>query len=158
MRIPAGWDFQFESVEYRGFVSLPHDLSAAYQFISIESQGGRGITFDYNIIRGPRTDNFVTLVQSGKDPSTANDNKSPLDDIRSILDIISGVKNQINKHKSGNLIGCSGQDQIANIKIKSKIGVGNLIANFLRPQVKMVVDSTDATFQQRLKLNWSRCN
>jgi hypothetical protein len=65
MDVPAGWSFQFDSVEYRGFVSLPNQNTVAMQMISaFTSDGRRGRNFQQNVMRGPMTDNFVTTYQA----------------------------------------------------------------------------------------------
>jgi len=65
------------------------------------------------------------------------------------------VKNKIPKVLS--TLSCQSNSQNIRVRIKNTIGVRNLLAGFLRPTVKIVVDSTDASFKQNLKINWKRC-
>ena len=53
IQIPAGWNFQFDSVDYNGFVSVPNKAAVAYQLITAEVYGGRGMAFEQNLMKGP---------------------------------------------------------------------------------------------------------
>lgn len=140
VQVPAGWDFTFDSVDYRGFVQLPNQMTLAYQLISAEVYGGRGMAFDQNLVRGPKNQNFVTTVKN-----------------KGFLSLINGVKNQVDQLSGSRLTNCSNQTQDVKIKIQSIIGVRNLLGELTRPAVRLIVDSTDAAFRQNLKLNWNRC-
>ena len=140
VQVPAGWDFTFDSVDYRGVVQLPNQMTLAYQLISAEVYGGRGIAFDQNLMRGPKNQNFVTTVRN-----------------KGLLSLLNGVKNQVDQLSNFGLANCSNQTQDVKIKIKSIIGVRNLLGELTRPAVRLIVDSTDASFRQNLKLNWKRC-
>ncbi len=154
--VPAGWNFSFESVDYRGFVQLPNKMTMAYQLISAEVYGGRGIGFEQNALRGPKTQNFVTTVKNNGLSGLGSSN--PIDKLVGLANTVGAIKNQINNLSNGNLMGCSNENQSVKIKIKSIIGVRNLLADLTKPAVRLVVDSTDASFRQNLKLNWKRCN
>ncbi|MBC7420376.1 MAG: DUF4360 domain-containing protein [Bdellovibrio sp.] len=145
IQIPPGWNFEFESVEYRGFVRLPNQMALAYQLISAEVYGGRGFGFDQNIMKGPRTENFASTVSNAKISGAGG-----------ILGKIGAIKGQIDQLKAGG--GCSVQGQETKIKIQSLIGVRNLLAQISKPAVQIVVDSTDASFRQNLRLRWRQCN
>lgn len=56
-----------------------------------------------------------------------------------------------------NKLSCFQNNQTLRVKIKSTIGVRNLLAGLVKPAVKIVVDSTDASFKQSLRFNWKRC-
>ncbi|MEQ1723202.1 MAG: DUF4360 domain-containing protein [Pseudobdellovibrio sp.] len=158
MFVPAGWNFKFGSVEYRGFVAVPTKATVAYQLITVEAEGGRGLAFDQNVINGPKMQNYSTLVTNAGGKQNINTgSNNPLDKLGGLINIIGGLKNSVDTLKAGDLLGCSNQDQVIAIKIKSTIGVRNLLADLIKPAVKIVVDSTDASFRQNLKINWKRC-
>ena len=157
VQIPAGWNFQFDSVQYSGFVALPNKATAAYQLITVETTGGRGVGFGQNLLQGPKTQNFSTLVRNQAGAKGILGNSGTLGKIGDIIGIIGGIKNTVDAARSGGLLGCSNQVQDAVIKIKATIGVRNLLAGVSRPAVKIVMDATDASFAQNLKFNWRRC-
>lgn len=157
IEIPRGWNFQFDSVDYRGFVQVPNNMALAYQVITAEVSGGRGIAFDQNIIKGPRNENFVTTVTNKGNSALKNPNANPLDKLGGLINVLGGIKNSVDQLSAGDLFGCSLNTQETTIKIKSVIGVRNLLASITKPAVKIVVDSTDASFKQRLHLKWKRC-
>ncbi len=130
VQVPPGWNFEFESVDYRGFAEVPNKMAIAYQLISAEVYGGRGIGFNQNLMRGPKTENFATTVR------------------RANLGAIGALTGGA---------GCSNEPQDVKVKIKSVIGVRNLLASITKPAVRLVVDSTDASFRQNLRLNWRQC-
>ncbi len=146
VQIPAGWTFDFESAEYRGFVRLPNQMALAYQLISAEVYGGRGFGFEQNIMKGPKTQNFSATVTNAKNSGG----------LVGLIGQIGGLKNQLNGLSGNN--GCSSQSQETRIKIQSLIGVRNLLAQISKPAVQIIVDSTDASFRQNLRLRWRQCN
>ena len=150
--VPAGWNFTFESVDYRGFVQLPNKMALAYQLISAEVGGGRGIGFDQNIMRGPKTENFVTTVRNKGLAALGNPTANPLDKLLGLGNALGNLKNGV-----GSLMGCSNQNQEVRIKIQTIIGIRNLLAELTKPAVRLTVDSTDASFRQNLKLAWKQC-
>jgi Domain of unknown function (DUF4360) len=160
LEIPAGWSFQFDAVEYRGFVNLPNAQSVAMQRISaFTSDGRRGRDFQQNIIRGPLTDNFVTtyrapvvgmtterippgLLRQGRENGPGNGRGN-------------GRGRRFKPSRGGDLTECTDEPQRAVMKIRSNIVVKNL-GDASRPTIKMTVDSTDSSVQ-RLKINWNKC-
>ncbi len=96
VNVPAGWNFTFESIDYRGYVQLPNKMAFAYQLISAEIGGGRGIGFDQNIIRGSKNENFVTTVRNKSSAalsnlSCSNQNQDVSIKIKSVI----GVRNAL---------------------------------------------------------------
>ncbi len=156
VQVPPGWNFQFDSADYRGYVEVPNKMTLAYQVITAEVYGGRGIAFDQNLIRGPKRENFTTTVRN-KGLADIKSGNSALDKIGGIIGVIGSIRNSINNLSSGGMIGCQAQPQDVKIKIKSLIGVRNLLADISKPAVKIVIDSTDASFRQNLRLRWSQC-
>lgn len=147
--LPAGWSLQFDEVEYRGFVSLANANSMAHQMISVETMAGKGRNFQENIMQGPRMGNFVTVYKN------------------SVINGVGSEKLQkINQRpdrpgrpervRSGDLFDCSDRTQQGVLRIRSRIAVKNA-GDSSNSLVKMVVDSTDASFNQKLKINWNRC-
>lgn len=132
--LPAGWSLQFDEVEYRGFVALPTAASIARQMISVETLHGKGRNFQENIIQGPKTENFVTVY------------RNPV-----IEQIGKGRRN-----RAGDFFACSDRTQQATLKIRSRISVKNN-GDKTHPLIKMIVDSTDASFNQKLRINWNQC-
>ena len=156
VQVPPGWNFQFDSADYRGYVEVPNRMTLAYQVITAEVYGGRGIAFDQNLIRGPKRENFATTVRN-KGIADVKSGNNALDRIGGIIGIIGGIRNTVNNISSGALSGCSSEPQDVKIKIKSLIGVRNLLADISKPAVKIVIDSTDASFRQNLRLRWNQC-
>lgn len=156
VQVPPGWNFQFDSADYRGYVEVPNKMTLAYQVITAEVYGGRGIAFDQNLIRGPKRENFLTTV-SNKGLGSIKSGNSITDRIGGILGVIGGLKNAVDNLSSGGTTSCSSAPQDVKIKIKSLIGVRNLLADISKPAVKIVIDSTDASFRQNLKLRWNQC-
>lgn len=157
VEIPSGWNFQFDSVDYRGYVQVPNSSALAYQVITAEVSGGRGVAFDQHLIKGPRNENYVTTVTNKGNAALQNPNANPLDKLGSLINVLGGLKNSVDKLSAGDLFGCSKSTQQATIKIKSVIGVRNILGQLIKPAVKIVVDSTDASFKQRLHLKWRQC-
>ncbi|MGZ3692490.1 MAG: hypothetical protein ACXVAX_13360, partial [Pseudobdellovibrio sp.] len=58
--------------------------------------------------------------------------------------------------RKGDMFDCSDRVQNASLKIMSRIVVTNQ-RDPANSNVKMVVDSTDASFGQKLKMNWNKC-
>lgn len=131
INVPQGWTFDIDSIEYRGYVEIPNKLAVAYQLATAEISGGKGFGFEQKLINGPKTENYSLVVQ----------NKSLL-----------GNNSKIST------LACLSSGQNIRVRIKSVIGVRNLLAQIFKPAVKIVVDSTDASFRQNLKLSWRRCN
>ena len=131
IQVPPRWNFTFDSIDYRGFVQLPNKMTLAYQLITAEVYGGRGIGFSQNLMKGPKNDTYISTVK----------NKNNLLNSISVL----------------SLMNCSDQAQSVKIKIKSVIGIRNLLGQLTKPAVRLVVDSTDAAFRQNLKLSWKPC-
>ena len=129
INVPQGWTFDIDSIEFKGYVEIPNQLALAYQLVTAEIYGGKAFGFDQALMRGPKIENFTTTVK----------NVSPLAKIL------------------GGSLSCQSTGQNIRLKIKSVIGVRNLLASLVKPAVKIVVDSTDASFKQKLKLNWRRC-
>lgn len=131
INVPQGWTFDIDSIQYNGYIEIPNKMAVAYQVAFAEISGTKSFGFEQRLINGPKTQNYSFVIQN-----------------KQILG-----KNQIMNKKS-----CSVSDQNIRIKIKSIIGVRNLLAQIFKPAVKIVVDSTDASFRQNLKLNWRPCN
>lgn len=168
--LPAGWSLQFDTVEYRGFVSLPSANTIAQQMISVETLKGKGRNFEQNIMRGPKMENFVTIY------------KNPIvNSVESEMPLVNGWMTRLNNRRpimmpqmprgtgegrgpggrgrrirSGDFFECSDKVQQAVLRIRSRIGVRNA-GDRSNPTIKMVVDSTDASFNQKLKINWNKC-
>jgi hypothetical protein len=159
IQIPPGWNFQFDSVDYNGFVNVPK-LAIAYQLITAEVYGGRGMAFDQNIMKGPKTENFSTRLTNASGGSDSPSAGGKLGGLGGLLGGLGKIKNKVDQLKSGSplLNGCSNQIQETKIKIKSTIGVRNPFADVSKKAVQIVVDSTDAAFKQNLKLTWIRCH
>lgn len=131
INVPRGWTFDVDTIEYRGYVEIPNKLAVAYQLATAEISGGKGVGFEQNLFQGPKTQNYSLLIK----------NKSLLGNVGSTISTLS----------------CLSSGQNIRVKIKSVIGVRNLLAQFFKPAVKIVVDSTDASFRQNLKFTWRRC-
>lgn len=147
--LPAGWSLQFDAVEYHGFVSLPNVNTIAQQLISVETLKGKGRNFQENVMRGPKTENFVITYTNPVIESLGIKNSNG-----------AGHGNGNGKGprrlRSGDFFDCSDRTQQATLKIKSRISVRSA-GDKTNSSVKMVVDSTDASFNQRLKINWNKC-
>lgn len=146
--LPAGWSLQFDEVEYRGFVALPTAMASARQMISVETLHGKGRNFQENIIQGPKTENFVTVYRN-----------SVIEQIGKELVRGHGAGNGKGKgrrNRSGDFFACSDRTQQATLKIRSRIAVKNN-GDKTHPLIKMIVDSTDASFNQKLRINWNQC-
>ena len=128
VNVPQGWTFDIDAIEYRGYVEIPNKLAVAYQLATAEIYGGKAFGFEQSLMKGPKVENYSLLIK----------NKSPL----------GGKLNSLS---------CLSSGQNIRIRIKSLIGVRNLLASIFKPAVKIVVDSTDASFRQNLKLAWRRC-
>lgn len=149
--LPAGWTMQFDQVEYHGFVALPNSKSVAQQIISVGSTFlGKFRDFQKNEIRGPMTDNFTTLY---KIPVEATAPQFQDKKWAAIQRLRASVKNakRMRKH---DMFDCSDRLQNASIQIRSTILVSNLGDQNV---AKIVIDSTDASFTQKLRINWNKC-
>ena len=148
--LPAGWSLQFDEVEYRGFVALPTAMASARQMISVETLHGKGRNFQENIIQGPKTENFVTVYrnpvieQVGKEMARGQGAGN------------GNGKGKGRRNRSGDFFDCSDRTQQATLKITSRIAVKNS-GDKNHPLIKMIVDSTDASFNQKLRINWNQC-
>lgn len=146
--LPAGWSLQFDEVEYRGFVALPSSASMARQMISVETLKGKGRNFQENVIQGPKTENFVTIYKNpvieliGKEQGRSHG--------------VGNGKGKGRRNRSGDFFDCSDRTQQATLKIRSRISVRNN-GDKNQPMIKMIVDSTDASFNQKLRINWNQC-
>lgn len=203
--LPAGWSFQFEEIEYRGFVSLPNSNTSAQQLIMVETPAGRSRNFEQNILRGPMMDNFVTryknqienIVQPQSIMQKTESERinpallgrggffGPMGPIRGrpggppglvpvrpgrpvpppiappqgppmIPPGHGGGMGRRRHIRRGDMFDCSEQVQRAQLRIRSRIMVNNQ-KDPSNSNVKIIVDSTDATFSQKLKINWNRC-
>lgn len=142
--LPPGWSLQFDEVEYRGFVSLPNANNTAHQMISVETPAGKGKSFQENTMRGPKMENFVTVYKNAVENSNGPKGKGP------------GGGGPPGRLRKGDYFDCSDRVQQAVLKIKSRIGVKSA-GDRTNPTLKMIVDSTDASFNQKLKINWNKC-
>lgn len=131
INVPQGWTFDIDSIEYKGYVEIPNKLAVAYQLATAEISGGKGFGFEQSLMKGPKVENFSFLVKN---------------------------KSLLGNNSTVNTLACLSSGQNIRVRIKSLIGVRNLLAQIFKPAVKIVVDSTDASFKQNLKLNWRRCN
>ncbi len=131
VNVPRGWMFDIDSIEYKGYVELPNKLAVAYQVATAEIAGGKGsVGFEQKLFNGPRSENYSLLMKN---------------------------VNILGNNTTLGTLSCLASGQNIRIKIKSVIGVRNLLAQIFKPAVKIVVDSTDASFRQKLKLTWRRC-
>lgn len=135
INVPHGWTFDFDTVDYRGFVEVTNPGAFGYQFIKAEIEGGRSFGFEQKLFKGPINKNYVISVK----------NQAP-----GIFAGLGGIG------KIGGAIACLSGGQNIRVKIKSRIGVKSLI-KFLKPRARLVIDSTDASMAQKLKFNWKRC-
>jgi hypothetical protein len=171
MQIPSGWSFQFDEAEYHGFVAVPNQMTMAYQLISIETPSGRGRQFDQHIMKGPKMENFVTVYRKPVQEFTQENwsrplfgNTPPRQGLRP-PHFPGGPHHpggpqqprRPRKPRKDDLFECSDKPQNAVLRIRSRIGVRNMLADKTNPLVKIVIDSTDASFQQKLKINWNKC-
>lgn len=155
--LPAGWTMQFDQVEYHGFVALPNAKSVAHQTISVSSSFlGKFKDFQKNEIRGPKMDNFTTVYKNQVQAAIiqAQQKREAIAGSMKNSKIGFILANKAKKMRKDDLIDCSDRLQNASIKIQSKISVANLGD---RTMAKIVVDSTDASFSQKLKISWNKC-
>ena len=136
INVPQGWTFDFDQVDYRGYVQVPNKMAAAYQLVTAEVQGGKAFGFEQKLFQGPKQENYIVSVKN---------------QAINIFGQLGGIG------KVGGIATCLSGGQNIKVKIKSVIGVRNLLAGLVKPAVRIVVDSTDASFQQKLKFNWKRC-
>lgn len=135
INVPHGWTFSFDQVDYRGYVEVTNPGAVAYQLITAEIEGGKAFGFEQKLFKGPIRQNYVASAK----------NQAP------------GIFGTLgNVGKIGGIATCLSGGQNIRVKIKSQIGVKNLI-KFLKPTARLVIDSTDASFGPRLKFNWKRC-
>lgn len=170
--LPAGWSLQFEAVEYRGFVALPDANSVANQMISVSTLQGKGRNFQENVIRGPIQDNFVTVYKNPIINSTTEQQlrPGPLGMLGRLFGpggpggpgigrpgggMLGPGGPARRRIRAGDLFDCSDKVQQATLRIASRIAVRG--AGSTNATMKMIVDSTDASFNQRLKINWNKC-
>lgn len=135
INVPHGWTFDFDTVDYRGFVEVTNAGALGYQLIKAEIEGGRSFGFEQKVFKGPINKDYVVSVR----------NQAP-----GIFGSLGGIG------KIGGAVACLSGGQNIRVKIKSQIGVKSLI-KFLKPRARLVIDSTDASMAQRLKFNWKRC-
>ena len=175
MDLPAGWSFQFEAVEYQGFVSLPNTSYQAVQKISAFTRDGlRGRDFDQHVITGPKTENFshvyrnpiLNVVQPENMTGSARFNKPNLGGRfgpimreppqRGGNGPGGGIGRKLRQRK-GDLFDCSDRTQQAVLVLRSAISLRKLqprkTENLL---ATLSIDSTDSVVQ-KLKLNWNKC-
>lgn len=200
--LPAGWSFQFEAVEYRGFVGLPNNKTIAQQMISVDTPStgggfqGRMREFQQNVMRGPMMDNFVTVYRSPIESMNVQEQVAPVQLMQNNKGkggffgaligqiaknqgkgmgpgnghgpggigngpgpgnghggLIGALKRRIRK---GDMFDCVDRVQNATLRIRSRISVTNA-GDPSNSSAQIVVDSTDASFSQKLKINWNKC-
>ncbi|MCC2678835.1 MAG: hypothetical protein K0R29_1411 [Pseudobdellovibrio sp.] len=201
--LPAGWSFQFEAVEYRGFVGLPNNKTIAQQRISVDTPSsggfqGRMRDFQENVMRGPMMDNFVTVYRSPIENMVPTEQNMPAQNVYNTNKLKGGflgaligqiAKNQgngnghgkghgpggpgngvgpgngkghgglgaiIKRIRKGDMFECVDRVQNATLRIRSRISVTNA-GDPSNSSAQIVVDSTDASFSQKLKINWNKC-
>jgi hypothetical protein len=153
--LPAGWSFQFEAVEYRGFVSLPDSNSIANQVISVSTPQGKGRNFEQNVIRGPIQDNFVNVYRNPIE-NLLGEFLKPGQRFGIRAGGPPGTPPGRRKHiRKGDLFDCSDRTQQAVLRIGSRISVRS--TGPAKAGMQMIVDSTDASFNQKLRINWNKC-
>lgn len=135
INVPHGWTFDFDQVDYRGFVEVTNAGAVGYQIIKAEIEGGKAFGFEQKLFKGPINQNYVVSVK----------NQAP-----GLFGGLGGIG------KIGGIAACLAGGQNIRVKIKSQIGVKSLI-KFLKPRARLVIDSTDASFGPRLKFKWRRC-
>lgn len=135
INVPHGWTFDFDQVDYRGYVEVTNPGALAYQLITAEIEGGKAFGFEQKLFKGPIRQNYVASVK----------NQAP--------GVFGGLGNI---GKIGGVATCLSGGHNIRVRIKSQIGVKSLI-KFLKPTARLVIDSTDASFGPRLKFNWKRC-
>jgi hypothetical protein len=178
MDLPAGWSFQFEAVEYQGFVSLPNQSYQAIQRISAFTRDGlRGRDFDQHVMTGPKTENFsyvyrnpiLNVIQPENTMGNARFNNPNLGGRFGPImrdppqrpgggggGPGGGIGRRLRQRK-GDLFDCSERTQQAALVLRSAIALRkvqprkseNLLAS-------LSIDSTDSVVQ-KLKLNWNKC-
>ncbi|MES2801381.1 MAG: DUF4360 domain-containing protein [Bdellovibrionota bacterium] len=135
INVPHGWTFDFDQVDYRGYIEVSNAGALGYQFVKAEIEGGKAFGFEQKVFKGPIRQNYVI---SAKNQASG------------IFGSLGGIG------KIGGAAACLSGGQNIRVKIKSQIGVKSLI-KFLKPTARLVIDSTDASFGPRLKFNWKRC-
>lgn len=178
MDLPAGWSFQFEAVEYQGFVSLPNQSYQAIQRISAFTRDGlRGRDFDQHVMTGPKTENFSHVYRNPILNSINPENmmaRGRFDNPNlggRLGPILRGPPQRPGnggggpggglgrrlRQRKGDLFDCSERTQQAVLVLRSAIALRktqprnseNLLAT-------LSIDSTDSVVQ-KLKLNWNKC-
>ena len=171
MDLPAGWSFQFEAVEYQGFVSLPNQSYQAIQRISAFTRDGlRGRDFDQHVMTGPKTENFSYVYRNPILNVIQPENM--MGNGRFNNPIMRGPPQRPGngggggpgggigrrlRQRKGDLFDCSERTQQAVLVLRSAIALRkvqprkseNLLAS-------LSIDSTDSVVQ-KLKLNWNKC-
>ncbi len=203
--LPAGWSFQFEAVEYRGFVGLPNNKTIAQQVISVDTPSsggfqGRMREFQQNVMRGPMMDNFVTVYRSPIENAQIPEQNTPVPVgngkfkggfLGALLNQMAknqgngngpgqgggpgnghgpggngnglgpggnghGIGGLLKRIRKGDMFECVDRVQNATLRIRSRISVTNA-GDPSNSSAQIVVDSTDASFSQKLKINWNKC-
>ena len=67
-----------------------------------------------------------------------------------------GLGNKMRHIRKGDMFDCSDRQQNATLRIRSRIAVTNA-GDPANSHATIVVDSTDASFTQKLKINWNKC-
>ncbi len=162
MDLPAGWSFQFEAVEYQGFVSLPNQSYQAIQRISAFTRDGlRGRDFDQHVMTGPKTENFSYVYRNPIlnviQPENMMANGRFNTFMRGPLQRPGGRIGRRLSQRKGDLFDCSERTQQAVLVLRSAISLRKLqprkTENLL---ATLSIDSTDSVVQ-KLKLNWNKC-
>lgn len=161
MDIPAGWSFQFEAVEYQGFVSLPNSSYQAVQRISAFTRDGlRGRNFDQHVMVGPKMENFSFVYRNPIINNLGIENN--IGRIRPILrgggppQVPPGLGRRLRQRK-GDLFDCSERTQQAVLVLRSAISLRKLQPRKTENlPASLSVDSTDSVVQ-KLKINWNKC-
>lgn len=168
--VPAGWSFQFEAIEYRGFVSLPAGTKATQRISAFTRDTRRGRDFQLHEMTGPLTDNFSVLYRN---PITEALNVAlPLRGFERDLpgrgNDGRGGDGRRRRIRRGDLLDCVDRPQRSVLVLRSAITVQQVGmgpgrggrrgpgGTPLTEQALISVDSADAAVQ-KLKLSWNKC-
>jgi hypothetical protein len=171
--VPAGWSFQFEAIEYRGFVSLPAGTRATQRISAFTRDTRRGRDFQSHEMTGPLTDNFSVLYRN---PITeALGVNLPLRGFERDLPGFGGRGNdgrggdgRRRRIRRGDLLDCVDRPQRSVLVLRSAVTVQQVGGGLgrggrrgpggtpLNEQALISVDSADAAVQ-KLKLSWNKC-
>lgn len=143
--LPPGWNFQFDSVEYRGFVALPDRNSYARQIFRVTTPNGKARNFQVNTIRGPIMQNFQNIYN--------NEGKTK---IHRPKHYTGGTWVNNRYLRKDDYFNCSDKVQEGVLMISSKIMLKNSLTK-INPLAQFVVDSSDLSFSQKLRINWNKC-